>query len=189
MKTKRALAVALIVFAFCTVCSFVNADYGVVDKGIWPEGWPKELEPLRKQSKTYEGPMQANRHYMIPFTKREAFEAAWPHILKVKSELAPIVLVKATKKAFFDVGPAGVAIHTPPIERVIDRPFDPKAGVQLWDVTYIVLTVDGDVVDLNRIPFPADTPIIDQRFVEEKKEEGKKVPAPAPGAEPDVKKK
>jgi hypothetical protein len=28
------------------------------------------------------------------------------------------------------------------------------------------LVVDGDIVDLNSIPLPADTPIIDQRFKE-----------------------
>ena len=28
----------------------------------------------------------------------------------------------------------------------------------------IVLVMDGDVIDLNRIPLPADTPIIDRRF-------------------------
>jgi hypothetical protein len=30
--------------------------------------------------------------------------------------------------------------------------------------TYIELVVDGQIVDLNRIGLPADTPIIDQRF-------------------------
>ena len=30
--------------------------------------------------------------------------------------------------------------------------------------TFIELVVDGDVVDLNRIPLPPDTPIIDERF-------------------------
>jgi hypothetical protein len=30
----------------------------------------------------------------------------------------------------------------------------------------IVLIVDGKIVDLNRIPLPADTPIIDKRFKE-----------------------
>ena len=30
----------------------------------------------------------------------------------------------------------------------------------------IELSVDGDIVDLNRIPLPADTPIIDKRFEE-----------------------
>ncbi len=34
-----------------------------------------------------------------------------------------------------------------------------------WEKTiYIVLIVDGGIVDLNCIPFPPDTPIIDQRF-------------------------
>jgi hypothetical protein len=32
------------------------------------------------------------------------------------------------------------------------------------NTTYIELVVDGDIVDLNRIPLPADTPIIDERF-------------------------
>jgi hypothetical protein len=30
--------------------------------------------------------------------------------------------------------------------------------------TFIELVVDGNVVDLNRIPLPADTPVIDERF-------------------------
>jgi hypothetical protein len=29
---------------------------------------------------------------------------------------------------------------------------------------YIELIMDGEIVDLNRIPLPADTPIIDERF-------------------------
>jgi hypothetical protein len=29
---------------------------------------------------------------------------------------------------------------------------------------YIELIVDGEIVDLNRIPLPPDTPIIDERF-------------------------
>ena len=32
--------------------------------------------------------------------------------------------------------------------------------------TDIILVIDGNVVDLNRIPLPEDTPIIDQRFAE-----------------------
>ena len=41
----------------------------------------------------------------------------------------------------------------------IDRP-DPLYRVR----TDIILVVDGDVVDLNRIPIPKDTPVIDERF-------------------------
>ena len=35
--------------------------------------------------------------------------------------------------------------------------------------TFIELVVDGDIVDLNRIPLPADTPIVDERFKDEDK--------------------
>ena len=34
--------------------------------------------------------------------------------------------------------------------------------------TYLELVVDGDIVDLNRIPLPADTPINDERFKDAK---------------------
>jgi len=33
----------------------------------------------------------------------------------------------------------------------------------MW-TNYIELIVDGNIVDLNRIHLPADTPIIDERF-------------------------
>ncbi len=32
------------------------------------------------------------------------------------------------------------------------------------NTTFIELVVDGSIVDLNRIPLPEDTPIIDERF-------------------------
>ncbi|MCE9525918.1 MAG: hypothetical protein K8R36_07680 [Planctomycetales bacterium] len=69
--------VALLTTIAClAVTSAVHADYSVSDRGEWPENWPKELEPLRKQAQTYEGPLVLYRHYLIPFTKREEFEAA-----------------------------------------------------------------------------------------------------------------
>jgi hypothetical protein len=36
------------------------------------------------------------------------------------------------------------------------------------NTTYIELVVDGEIVDLNRIPLPADTPMIDERFTDGK---------------------
>ncbi len=68
------------------------ADYTVENRGAWPENWPKELEPLRKQSRTLEGPKAPYLSYAIPFEKREQFEAVWPHLLSVKSPGAPILL-------------------------------------------------------------------------------------------------
>src|SRR5215813_10523405 len=83
----------LVAMAFCAVAP-AYALYTVSDKGEWPESWPKELEPLRKQSRTLVGPMVENRHYAIRFYKREEFESAWPHILKVKNSGAPIRLLR-----------------------------------------------------------------------------------------------
>ncbi len=169
MKRTTAFLAAL---ALCALCPTVYALYSVADKGTWPESWPKELEPLRKQARTLVGPMVAQAHYEIPFTKREEFEAAWPHLLKVKSKGAPIILVRGPKTDFFEVKPAGVLIHSPPVatEKQVN-PETPIPGVtnvrERWmNTTYIELVVDGDIVDLNRIPLPADTPIIDERFKE-----------------------
>jgi hypothetical protein len=167
-KIKTVLAGA----ALLTILSAASADYAVVDRGIWPNDWPKELEPLRNQARTLEGPMVLNRHYQIPFTDREAFEAAWPHLLAVKSKGAPILLVRGPKTDFFEIKPAGVLIHTPPVVNGKQQESGgPIAGQRsprsTWSKTaYIELVVDGNIVDLNRIPLPADTPIIDERFKE-----------------------
>jgi hypothetical protein len=166
---KRTTAV-LAAIAVCAMGSLVYAEYAVWDKGVWPESWPKELEPLRKQARTFEGPRLLTRRYLIPFTKREDFESAWPHLLKVKSKGAPIILMRGPKNDFFAVNPAGVLIQSPPIG--IDKRTNPETplsdatdvGTKWANTTYIDLVVDGNIVDLNRIPLPPDTPIIDERF-------------------------
>ena len=168
---KRALALLAAIACFA-VYDAVQADYGVWDKGTWPVSWPKELEPLRAQSRTLEGPLILYRFYHIPFTKREQFEAAWPHLLKVKSKGAPIILVRAPKTDFFAIKPAGVLIHAPPADTTEPQEPIPGDGVarSRWiNTTYIELVVDGDIVDLNRIRLPADTPIVDERFGDEQK--------------------
>ena len=172
MKRTLALLAAMVLGAVC--CA--RGDYGVEDRGAWPTTWPKELEPLRKQARTLEGPLVLYRHYLIPFTKREDFEAAWPHLLKVKSKGAPIVLVRGPKTDFFEVKPAGVHIRTPPLnaDKKTDNEVpaeDAKKADGDWrtNATYIELAVDGKVVDLNRISLPADTLIFDERFKDEKK--------------------
>ena len=167
MRRTPALLAAV---AFFAACSAVCAMYSVWDKGVWPETWPKELEPLRKQARSYEGPMVASRHYLIPFTEREAFEAAWPHLLTVKDKGAPIILVRGPKTDFMKIEPAGVLVHTPPVgSRRPAGPAEPIRGQSnprsTWmNASYIELVVDGRIVDLNRIALPPDTPIIDERF-------------------------
>lgn len=138
-----------------------KADFSVSKEGAWPKDWPAELEGLRKQARSFEGPRQPLHHHGISFSSRKEFEAAWPHILKVKSKGAPIVLRKPTS-FWLGKGKAGLCIHTPPSGQ------DPVEGSEAkghWEKTiYIELIVDGAIVDLNRIALPEDTPIIDQRF-------------------------
>ena len=57
MKRRIALLAAI---AFCAAGS-AYAIYEVYDRGAWPQSWPKELEPLRKQARTLVGPEVLNR--------------------------------------------------------------------------------------------------------------------------------
>jgi hypothetical protein len=147
----------LALFVCWVAASAASADYSVEDRGSWPESWPKELEPLRGQARTLEGPLLPLLHYAIPFTKREEFEAAWPHLLKVKTPGASIVLRRGPS-FWLGKDAAGVCIHTPPAGEKPDLKADSTKTI------YIELIVDGQIVDLNRIPLPPDTPIIDERF-------------------------
>jgi hypothetical protein len=171
---KRTIAV-LAAIAFCAVGP-AYALYSVSFTGDWPKSWPKELESLRKQSRTLVGPLAAHQHFAIPFTKRDEFESAWPHLLKVKSKGAPVILVRGENFFLGEKVKAGVVVHNPPVGQA-NNPATPEAPIPAQDnprvtwmnTTYIELVVDGDIVDLNRIALPADTPIIDERFKDGKK--------------------
>ena len=145
------------------------ALWSVSDKGTWPPSWPEELEPLRKQSRSLTGGQINLTFHEIPFTQREDFEAAWPHLLKVKSKGAPLILLRGPDQKLGSLN-AGVRIRCPPPQKgnrgTPDTPEDtiPASELPEWARTHIELVVDGDIVDLNRIPLPADTPIIDKRF-------------------------
>src|SRR5258708_2207813 len=90
--------------------------------------------------------------------------------VKVKSKGAPIILVRGPRTDFFEVKPAGVLIQSPPAQADKlanpETPIPSKMDVRTkWrNTTFIELVVDGDIVDLNRIPLSQDTPIIDERF-------------------------
>ena len=117
MKTTTAILALIGMF----LADSALADYSVSNRGAWPESWPKEMEPLRDHAKTLEGPLILFRHHLIPFKDRTHFEAAWPHILKVKSAGAPIILVPGPKTDFFKLEPAGVYIHVPPRRRIMRK--------------------------------------------------------------------
>lgn len=169
MKIRIALAAVVIL----CIASSAYAIYGVSEEGTWPKDWPKELESLRANARTLVGPQAMNRHYAIQFSDRDAFQTVWPHLLKLKTQGAPIFLVASPNFFLGNDSSAGVVIHCPP-EGQWANPATPEApieGVQnprvRWmNTIYVELIVDGKVVDLNRIPFPADTPIVDERFDE-----------------------
>lgn len=153
----------------CVLC-LASPAYGlyvVTNKGLWPDRWPKQLDSLV-------GPHFELRHYAIPFKTREEFESAWPHTVDVISPGAPIVLRRNTS-FWLGKGNAGVCIHTPPegkepisgdqIKPAVPGA-SPFAGGRLDRTIYIELIIDGEIVDLNRIQLPVDTPIIDERFKE-----------------------
>jgi len=137
--------------AVCAACSTASALWLVSNTGTWPKSWPKALEPLRVKSSSIEHGEADLKIHHIPFTDRDDFEAAWSQLLKVKTKGAPIILVRSPGTHWhFGKTNAGVLVHEGQREQ------------SLW--THIELVVDGEIVDLNRIRLPADTPIIDERF-------------------------
>ena len=149
---------SVVTLALLFLGSTAYALYSVSDTGTWPKSWPSELEPLREQSRTLVGPHFGFRHFAVRFTDRDEFESAWPHFLKVKSKGAPIILVHGPNY-FLGKDQAGVVVHCPP-EGQWDNPNTPEAPIKNADnprtrwlyTNYIELVVDGDIVDLNRIP-------------------------------------
>jgi len=140
------------------------ADYTFELRGTWPKTWPSELEPLRERSQTFVGGEILLQHFAIPFDDRDEFETVWPHILRVKTPGSSIVLRR--KSDFWLAGrSAGVCVHAPPKGQKgrSPEPGDAKDEFE-WTSIYIELVVDGEIIDLNRIPIPPNTPIIDERF-------------------------
>ena len=96
----------------CTACF---AAVMIQRDGLWGVSWPKELEPFEGQATTVR--VMTGIHetwYVIPFGNREEFEKAWPHILKLKSKGAPLILEKSPWQGFGDVKmAAGVCVLWP----------------------------------------------------------------------------
>ena len=107
--------VAILVAITSSLVSSVSADFSVTDQGTWPKSWPAELEPLRKQARTFANELESlppPQHYAIAFTKQDEFESAWPHLLKVKSKGGPIVLRRGPSFWLGDkVGRRGLRAH------------------------------------------------------------------------------
>jgi hypothetical protein len=122
------------------------AMWSVADRGLWPDAWPEPLERVRQQARTLDNGLFAVHE--IPFNTPKEFEALWPHLLTVKRPNAPLVLLRGPNKWLGEPVKAGVRLRC----RKTGKP------------TTFELIVDGKIVDLNRIPLPAETPIVDKRF-------------------------
>ena len=85
----------IILFAVITILAS-SFCFGIVIEsttGRWPDSWPKELEPYRRQAKTLEMTIPYSENvYEIRFENREEFEKLWPIILKLKDKKAPLRL-------------------------------------------------------------------------------------------------
>ncbi len=216
MSLSKNLRLIVVISIALFAAGSAYALYGVTKGGSWSKNWPKELDPLREQSRSLYHTRTAI--HVIPFTNREEFEAAWPHILSVKSKESPLTLSNRQGWPFDKESKCGVSIYTPRTgklvtpdgtnypanseEHIPDGKFLrigppwpdsiksesgelPKFVVQengKWAPyskekhgetrsvirarTEIALFVDGEIVDLNRVPLPADTPIVDKRFLD-----------------------
>jgi hypothetical protein len=105
---KMTIQFRFVFFASLVLCSVGSAYaiFEIAEEGQWPKTWPKELEPFRKQSCTVIHASTAI--YEIPFSKREEFESAWPHIA------APIPMVTNVIIPRHPASPGGH--HNPPSE-------------------------------------------------------------------------
>lgn len=160
--TMKRIIILLAAIVFCVPCCAANAMVLVSNEGHWPKSWPKELERLQKQSRTFGVGMANFTVYEIPFANRDDFESAWPHILKIEKG-APLVLTSRSTYAWLGRGKAVVLV----MPAFVHGEWEGGKVKPSWTGTSCIeLVVDGQIVDLNRIPLPADTPIVDQRFKE-----------------------
>jgi hypothetical protein len=112
MRRNRASVVLLALSMSCAVCSALVL---VAPGGSWPGSWPKELESVRDRATTLqiEGMGICEVEYQILLQGRDEFEAAWPHILELKSKGAPLVLERSPYVSAGQRIEAGVCIKWP----------------------------------------------------------------------------
>lgn len=138
----------------------VFADYVVSKDGAWPQNWPIKLEPLRNQSRSLEGGFYPIRFHEISFKDSSEFKRYWPTLLSLKSSKTSITLLKSPDPVFGNLK-AGVRIKCVPLN---DLKAKEESVVKPKDKVWIELIVDGEIIDLNKVPLPGDAPIYDKRF-------------------------
>jgi hypothetical protein len=108
---KQTIRRLLFLVALTAAANGVFALYGVTSEGAWPKSWPKEFEPLRKQSRTLVH--SAFGIHEIKINSRREFESIWPHLLKFKSKGGTLTLHGSPNKKLGTTMKAGVRIISP----------------------------------------------------------------------------
>jgi hypothetical protein len=198
-------------FALFVSATLVLASTAIAPHGRWPETWPKELEVFRARATTLSvGMANQETAYEIPFESREEFEAAWPHILSLRSKGSPIILQPGPTR-YSSIPPtikAGVMILCPcspgtgplladgtllrsgppwpdsikspsgelpeyvvaengkwvPYTTDIDARLGAQLGFHYRARVDVMLIVDGDIVDTNRLAFPEGVNLVPGHF-------------------------
>jgi hypothetical protein len=110
------------VFAFLASIISLPAGFTVtteVETGMWPKSWPKELEPLRNNARTYNVATALHEIiYEIHFQDRNVFERAWPLLLGLKSKGGTLTLCKVEstrpkQEVLFSNDVPSIRIHAP----------------------------------------------------------------------------
>jgi hypothetical protein len=148
------LLATLALIASATLCLGMIVSHHVYN---FPAGWPVELGPYLNDAWENELGLSKNSEYVIPFQDRERFERAWPLILAIKRAEGSLTLYRAG-----ETGPGLPTRLEGPSVRVIAPTHWSRSLDQ--DRVDIMLVVDGKVIDLNRIPLPRNTLIIDRRW-------------------------
>jgi len=90
-RTPILAALLLVLFGAWNALALVMPS----NEGKWPPTWPKELEPLRKRSKTLDVGTGTQEHiYTIPFENRDEFEKFWPVLMTLRTPGSPLTVSK-----------------------------------------------------------------------------------------------
>jgi hypothetical protein len=118
-------AVLVCILGFAGLCL---AMVTITNKGTWPDTWPKELEQYRAQAKTHgvAHGISENVHE-ISFAKRDEFEKAWPHILKLRSSGTRLVLQTSPSMYSVSGSEMGPGVRILVAETIITGAANPEA--------------------------------------------------------------
>jgi len=93
---KQTIRRFLFLVALTAAANGVFSLYAATSEGAWPKSWPKEFEPLRKQSRTLVH--SAFEIHEVKINNRREFENIWSHLLKFKSKGGPLTSTASLTK-------------------------------------------------------------------------------------------